>query len=144
MCLQSVLFEVDYSLFCSRHMMLAFYKIYITLPISVSTLLTGSHSDPIKASLDIWAQRYFVEITECSCKVVSIRVLEMKKALCLEAVRRSGSIAPPFKTSALDGGEWSVSHPGLFTPRERDPDSHWIGGWMGPRTGLDDMEKTTS
>jgi hypothetical protein len=42
-----------------------------------------------------------------------------------------------FLTSALDGGEWSASHPGRFTPRERAPGTHWIGGWMGPRAGLD-------
>jgi hypothetical protein len=40
-----------------------------------------------------------------------------------------------FETSALVGGEWSPSHPGPLTPG-----SHWIGGWMGPRTGLEDME----
>jgi hypothetical protein len=33
-----------------------------------------------------------------------------------------------FSTSALDGGEWSASHPGHFTPRERAPGTHWIGG----------------
>jgi hypothetical protein len=27
-------------------------------------------------------------------------------------------------TSALDGGEWSASHPGRFTPRERAPRIH--------------------
>jgi hypothetical protein len=47
----------------------------------------------------------------------------------------SGGIAPPFLTSALDGGEWSASLPGRFTPGERAPDTHWIGGCMGP--GLD-------
>jgi hypothetical protein len=31
-------------------------------------------------------------------------------------------------TSALDGGEWSVSHPVRFTPRERAPGTHWIRG----------------
>jgi hypothetical protein len=36
-------------------------------------------------------------------------------------------------TSALDGCEWSASRPGRFTPRERDPGTHWIGGWVGPR-----------
>jgi hypothetical protein len=35
-------------------------------------------------------------------------------------------------TSALDIGEWSVSRPGRFTPRERSPDTHWIGCWVGP------------
>jgi hypothetical protein len=31
-------------------------------------------------------------------------------------------------TSALDGGELSTSRPGRFTPRERAPGTHWIGG----------------
>jgi hypothetical protein len=28
-----------------------------------------------------------------------------------------------------------------FTPRERAPGIYWIGGWVGPRAGLDDVEK---
>jgi hypothetical protein len=46
-----------------------------------------------------------------------------------------------FLTSALAGGEWSASRPGRFTPGERAPGTHWIGGWVAPRAGLDDMEK---
>jgi hypothetical protein len=43
-----------------------------------------------------------------------------------------------FSTSALDGGEWSASRPGrAFTPGERTPGTHWTGGWVGPRVGLD-------
>jgi hypothetical protein len=38
--------------------------------------------------------------------------------------------------------EWSVSRPGRFTPGEREPGTHWIGGWVGPRAGLEDVEKT--
>jgi hypothetical protein len=49
-------------------------------------------------------------------------------------------IAPPFLTSALDGGEWSASRPRLFSPGERDSGTHWIG-WEGPRSGLDVVEK---
>jgi hypothetical protein len=30
---------------------------------------------------------------------------------------------------------------GCFTPRERVPITHWIGGWVGPRAGLDNMER---
>jgi hypothetical protein len=41
-----------------------------------------------------------------------------------------------FLTSALAGGEWSASRPGRFTPR-----THWIGGWVDPTAGLDDVEK---
>jgi hypothetical protein len=37
-------------------------------------------------------------------------------------------------TLALDGGEWSASHPSHFTPRERAPGTHCIGGLVGPRT----------
>jgi hypothetical protein len=44
-------------------------------------------------------------------------------------------------TSALDGGEWSGSCPGRFTPRERVPGIHWIGGWVGPRTVQDVVVK---
>jgi hypothetical protein len=36
-----------------------------------------------------------------------------------------------FLTSALDGGEWSASRPGrTFTPGERNPRTHWTGGWV--------------
>jgi len=38
---------------------------------------------------------------------------------------------------ALDGGEWSASHPGRFTSREREPGTHCTGGWVGFRAGLD-------
>jgi hypothetical protein len=33
-------------------------------------------------------------------------------------------------TSALDGSEWLASLSGRFTPRERAPGTHWIGGWV--------------
>jgi hypothetical protein len=46
-----------------------------------------------------------------------------------------------FSTSALVGGEWSASRPGRFTPGEKAPGTHWIGGWVDPGAGLDDMEK---
>jgi hypothetical protein len=41
-----------------------------------------------------------------------------------------------FMTLALDGGEWSASRPGRFTPRKRCPGIHWIGSWVGPRAVL--------
>jgi hypothetical protein len=46
-----------------------------------------------------------------------------------------------FLTSALVGGEWSVSRPGRFTSGERVPGTHRMGGWVGPRADQDDMEK---
>jgi hypothetical protein len=41
-----------------------------------------------------------------------------------------------FLTSALAGGEWSASRPARFTPS-----IHWIGGWVGSRAGLHDVQK---
>jgi hypothetical protein len=43
---------------------------------------------------------------------------------------------PHFLTPALDGGEWPASNPGSFTAG-----THWTGGWVDPRTGMDDMEE---
>jgi hypothetical protein len=45
-----------------------------------------------------------------------------------------------FLTLALVGGEWLTSRPGCFTPVEGATGTHWIGGWVGPRTGMDDVE----
>jgi hypothetical protein len=47
-------------------------------------------------------------------------------------------------TSALDGGEWSASRPDRFTPKERVPGTHRIGGWVGPRAGLDNQSTNCS
>jgi acyl dehydratase len=46
-----------------------------------------------------------------------------------------------FLTLALAAGEWSVSFTAPFTPGERAPGTHWIGGWVDLRAGLDNMEK---
>jgi hypothetical protein len=44
-------------------------------------------------------------------------------------------------TSSLDGSEWSASRPGRFTPTQRAPRTHWIGGWVGPWAVLDAVVK---
>jgi hypothetical protein len=41
----------------------------------------------------------------------------------------------------LVGGEWSASRPCRFNPREKAPGTHWIGDSLGPRAGLDDVQK---
>jgi hypothetical protein len=46
-----------------------------------------------------------------------------------------------FLTSAVVGGELSVSRSCLFITGEKASGTQWIGGWVGPRTGLDDMDK---
>jgi hypothetical protein len=72
---------------------------------------------------------------------------KVKSSLCLakyHAMKRCGGpevYLHALLTSALDGGEWSESRPDRFIPRERVPGTHWIGGWLGPRAGLDVMVK---
>jgi hypothetical protein len=53
----------------------------------------------------------------------------------------SEDIAPQFLTLTLDRGGWSASRPGRFTHGETANDTHWIGVCVGPRVGLDAVEK---
>jgi hypothetical protein len=46
-----------------------------------------------------------------------------------------------FLASSLVGGEWSASRPGRFTLEERAICTNLVGGWVGPRADLDDVEK---
>jgi hypothetical protein len=46
-----------------------------------------------------------------------------------------------FLISALVGGELSALRPGRFTLREKASGTHWIGRWVGPRAGLDDVKR---
>jgi hypothetical protein len=46
-----------------------------------------------------------------------------------------------FLTSTLTGGECSASRPGRFTAEESVTGTHWIGVWVDPRAGQNDMEK---
>jgi hypothetical protein len=46
-----------------------------------------------------------------------------------------------FLTLALAESEWLASRTGRFTPEEKAHVNHRIGGWVGPRFGLDDVEK---
>jgi hypothetical protein len=72
----------------------------------------------------------------------------VKLSLCLtkhhpmKTYSGSGGIAPRILTSALDGGEWSASRPGRFTPRGITARTHWVWGWVGPRAGMDMVSKT--
>lgn len=43
-------------------------------------------------------------------------------------------MAPPLLISALDGGQWSVSHSGHFTTGEEFQSINWIGGLGWPQS----------
>jgi len=40
-------------------------------------------------------------------------------------------------TAALEGGEWSAARPGRTLPPRETLGTHFTGGWVGPRAGLD-------
>jgi hypothetical protein len=68
----------------------------------------------------------------------------LKKVKNGPATRHGGALCErryssySFLTSALEGGEWSASRPGrALSPAERALGTHCIGGWVGPRAGLD-------
>jgi hypothetical protein len=46
-----------------------------------------------------------------------------------------------FLISELAGGKWSAWRTGRFIPRERASSIHWIGGWVGLRAGLYNVER---
>jgi hypothetical protein len=59
----------------------------------------------------------------------------------MKAYWRSGGIAPRIVTATLNGDVWSASRPVRFTHKVRAPGTHWTGGWVGPRAGLDPVVK---
>jgi hypothetical protein len=78
-------------------------------------LTPNSYSDSLQT-----AQSGLVQITV----KVKLSLCLINSALCHEDIWGSGGIAPPFLTSALDGGEWSASRPCRFTPGERSDGLH--------------------
>jgi hypothetical protein len=59
----------------------------------------------------------------------------------MKTLWRSGSVAPPFLTSLLDGEEWSSSYPRHFNPGKIAHDIHGIGAWVGTTAGLDIIKR---
>jgi hypothetical protein len=74
--------------------------------------------------------------------------VKVKLSLCLtnlalrhEGVWGSWCIDPHFLDLSTSW-RWMVSFTPLpLYPSERAPGTHWIGGWVGPRAGLDYVEK---
>jgi len=65
------------------------------------------------------------------------------EALSHDDVWGSAHIAPCiFDLGTIpDGGEWSASCLGCFTPGEKTAGTHWIRGWVCPRAGQDTLAK---
>jgi len=55
------------------------------------------------------------------------------------AQRVGRGIALLFHDRGTRGGEWSAACPGCTLPQER-LSTHFTGGWVGPRAGLDEQK----
>jgi hypothetical protein len=75
-------------------------------------------------------------LQKCKCKVVPV----FNQSPSNEDGRGSGGIAPRILNLG-SRWKWVVSITlGHFTRRKTAPDTHCIGGWVGPRAGLDTVE----
>jgi hypothetical protein len=64
------------------------------------------------------------------------RLMPPASCPCINKLLGSGGIVPCILDLALQGGQWSASCPGRFTPS-----IHWKRGWVGPRASLDTVGK---
>jgi hypothetical protein len=71
-------------------------------------------------------------------KVDNMRRLQHLQGKCIGEWRYSSTHS---LTSKLDECEGSALRQGRFNRRERAPSTHWIGGWVGSRAGLDTVSK---
>jgi hypothetical protein len=74
--------------------------------------------------------------------------LKVKLSLCFNRAPRHEDVlgewkysSTPSLTPALDGSEMPAPRPGRFTPRERAPGTHLIGGLVGPRAVLEAVKR---
>jgi hypothetical protein len=131
-----------------------FLQSYVALNFTVE-----EHSFNLKYKIRIFEEllpdlhgKEFISVLE-SCKTglnnyCSKIKVTVKLSLCFNRAPRHEGVLGEWRynsthslTSTLDGGEWSASRPGRFTPKERAPGTHWIGGWVGPRAVLDMVVK---
>jgi len=105
----------------------------------------SDHEEPV-----IWHEDQKQKLTEVPQTLTSgicdsKRKVKVRLSLCLTkyyAMKtwRSGGIAPRITNLGISyRSVVSFTSQPLFTPGERVPDTHWIGGWVSPKAGLDGM-----
>jgi hypothetical protein len=92
----------------------------------------------------LWASYAFIDMQDQSCVlqlIYCIRHYTVIKHCYMKTYAGVDVQIRVFLTLALIGGEMSTSRPGRFTAGKGAPGTHFIAGWLGPRIGLDDVEK---
>jgi len=80
-------------------------------------------------------------ICDCSVRKCSSEQVQQEVLLQTTSVLQDhGGTAPRFNLGAICS-DWSASRPGPFTPEEKAPGTHFIGGWVDPSAGLDAVVK---
>jgi hypothetical protein len=112
------------------------------LELIILQLSTGSQDENKLISFCTNILKLIVCVTACSYSFTShtiyfsVRIGQVVPVLKCRKIWGECGIAPRFLASALAGGEWAASLTCRFTSG-----AHWIGGWMGPRSHLDAVEK---
>jgi hypothetical protein len=81
----------------------------------------------------------FLDIIHCEDKKKVTLSLRLTKQHAMKTCAGVDVYIHIFFIWALFGGEWSASRPCRLTPGEGIPGIHWVGGWVGPRAGLEDV-----
>jgi hypothetical protein len=84
------------------------------------------------AGLDDVEKRKFLTLTALELRPLG----HPDRSQSLYRLRYHGSPMKAYGGVALAGSEWLASRSGRFTPG-----THWIGGWVDPTAGLDDVKK---
>jgi hypothetical protein len=79
------------------------------------------------------------QVTANSCNAVSNTAKGKFVPVLTEVPKTFGGVE--VELSAVDVGQQSASHLDRFVPGERGPGSHYIAGWVGPRTCLNAVVK---
>jgi hypothetical protein len=118
----------------------------ISSPASVALLQVKNVFPGATPTCYLSGSQVFIPVLYCT-KIPSspelLTAVKVKLSLCFnwapshEGVLGEWRYGTHSLTSTLDGGKWSASRPGRFTPRERAPGTHRIGGWVGPRAVLE-------
>jgi hypothetical protein len=84
--------------------------VHVTVTMTTKGVYTGLWRDAVSS--------FFFQgnLADCSSRKVKLKLSLCLIKHCHEYIWGSGGIGPPFLTSALDGGEWSASRPGVFIP----------------------------
>ena len=107
-------------------------------------LLKSGQYDPASVVSNATSKQCIQELTVRSLPIRNIPLIFSFKVNQVVSVHDKkawrGGEGELHSTSALDEGEWSAYRLDRLTPRYVNPSIHYLGGWVDPRTGMDNSE----